>query len=335
MKQASAAALAILAGGKYLRADLYDLTLTTGATSFFTGYETPLTSAVFPSGTTHNYLSGFTITRGSTTQSVGLDAQELELTIAPKWDNPGGQPLIAGYPLVQAARLGILDNASILYSKLFMNFPSAGARLDTSPGGIGWLKGVVADMDIGRFAVMVKVSSNILVLNQVQMPKNLYQGACVHTVYDAGCTLLKATFTSTGSITAVTSSSNFNTSLTQASGFFDLGVITFTSGANNGFSATIKQFIHASGNLQANLPFPAAIGIGDTFSIYPGCNHLQATCTTKFNNLIHFKATPYVPVPETLYDGGTSNPPAAVATGKQRGSTLGSAVGGQIIQTGA
>jgi hypothetical protein len=335
MKAASAATLSILSGGKYLRADLFSITLTTGAVYYFTSYETPLSAAVYPSVTKNSHLSGLTITRGHTTQAVGLDAQELELTLIPKWDNPGGAPLIAGYPLAQAARIGLLDNASVLYSKLFMNFPTFPAQLDTSPGAVPWFQGVVAEIDIGRFATILKVSSNLLVLNQVQMPRNLYQGACVHTVYDAGCTLLTSTFTSTGTVSAVTSTSNFNTSLTQANSYFDLGVIKFTSGANNGFSATIKQYLNASGNLQTNLPFPATIGVGDAFSIYPGCDHVLATCTSKFNNSLHFKATPFIPVPETLYDGGTANPPAARSPGQQRGAVVGSGVGGNIIQKGA
>jgi Phage conserved hypothetical protein BR0599/Uncharacterized conserved protein (DUF2163) len=335
MKNASAAAITILSGGQYLRADLYSITLVTGQTYYFTAYETPLSVAIYPSGTSNTYLSGFTINRETTTQAVGLDAQELELTMAPKWDNPGGPPTIAGYSIVQAARLGLLDNASILYSKLFANFPTPPAALDTSPNGVAWFQGVVADMDIGRFSVKIKISSNLLVLNQVQMPRNLFQGNCVHTVYDAGCTLLKSSFTVSGTVGAtVTSNSNFNTNLTQASDYFDLGVITFTSGLNNGFSATVKQYLNASGNLQLNIPMPATISTGDTFSIYPGCDHLQATCTTKFSNLAHFKATPYVPVPETLYDGGTSNPTGAMAPAQQLGNLVGSTVGGQLIQTG-
>jgi hypothetical protein len=336
VKAASTAALAILSGGKYLRANLYSITLTSGAVSYFTDYETPLIAAVYPSGTLNTYMSGYTIERGSTTQAVGLDSQELELTIAPKWDAPGGPPTIGGYPLVQAARIGILDNAAFLYSKLFMNQPILPATLDTSPAAVGWFAGVVADMDIGRFAIQVKISSNLLVLNQVQMPRNLYQAACSHTLYDAGCTLLQSTFTVTGTVGAtVTNNANFNTSLTQANDYFDLGVLTFTSGANAGLSSTVKLFTNSGGNVMLSLPFPATVRPGDAFSIYPGCDHVQTTCTTKFSNLIHFKGMPYVPVPETLYDGGTSNPPGATPPATQAGTTIGSTVGGQLIQTSA
>lgn len=34
---------------------------------------------------------------------------------------------------------------------------------------------------------------------------------------------------------------------------------------------------------------------GDAFTIYPGCDKQQSTCSAKFNNLIHFRGFPYVP----------------------------------------
>ena len=307
MKNASAAAIAILSGGSYLRADLWQLTLVTGQSYYFTSFDVPLTAQVQGAVSPQTWLTGMTIMRGSMTQKTGLDTQELDVKFAPQWDSPGGPPLIAGYNIMQAARLGILDNAQVSYSKLFMNYPLAGAYLDVSPNAVPWFSGVAASMDIGRFELDMKVSSNLITLNQVQMPKNLYQGGCSHTLYDAGCTLLKAAFTSTGHVTAVTDGAHFTTSLTtQATGYFALGVLTFTSGANNGFSTTVNSFTTTTGAMAMAIPFPAAIAVNDTFTVYPGCDHLQATCTTKFNNLTHFKGMPYIPVPETLYDGGTS-----------------------------
>lgn len=334
MKAASAATLAILSSGQILRADLYAIGLVTGSTSFFTNYERPLNGVSVNGGAAQNYTGGWTVTRGATTQSVGLDAQELELTISPKWNNPGGPPLIAGYTLMQAARLGILDNAQVSYAKLFMMQPSGFNKLDVSPGGVGWFHGIISDIDVGRFALQLKISSNIIVLNQTQMPKNLWQAGCVHTVYDPGCAITKAAFTSSGTVGTVTNNGLFNTNLTQANDYFDLGVITFTSGLNNGFQTTVKSYLHTSGVVQTMLPFPGNVAPGDTFTIYPGCDRLQGTCTAKFSNLIHFKATPYVPVPETLYDGGTSNP--ATQTGGngsigQLGNIAGSQIGGGLL----
>ena len=91
------------------------------------------------------------------------------------------------------------------------------------------------------------------------------------------------------------------------SGWYDLGVVTFTSGANTGVSRTVKQFIPGIDStllatLTFTLPWPHPITSGDLFTIYPGCNKQKSTCaSSKFNNLQHFSAEPYIPVPETAY----------------------------------
>jgi hypothetical protein len=329
MKPATAAALAILSSGSYLRADLYDITLQNGAAYHFTSFDVPITAAIHPAATTNTYLTGLTITRGETTQAVGLDVQEMELTIAPQPDHPGAT-LIGGYPLMQAARLGLLDGASVLYSKLFMSIPAAGASLDTSPKAVAWFQGSIAEIDpVGRFALSLKVASGLQLLT-VQMPRNNFQSGCAHTVYDLGCTLLKSAFTVAGAVASITSRSAFTTNLTAADHYFDLGVLTFTSGPNAGFSATVKTYLHAAGSVQVCLPFPETIVAGNAFSIHPGCDRAQATCTGKFSNLAHFKGVPYIPVAETLYDGGTSNPATPNAPGRQAGAKSGSAAGGSV-----
>lgn len=328
VKPASSATLTILSGGSALKADLFDITLQNGRVYHFTSFDVSLRAAVYPSGVQNTYVTGYTITRGDTTQQVGTDVQELELTISPDTQNTGGAPLIGGYTLPIAARLGLLDGATVTYSKLFMNIPAAGAALDTSPGAVAWFVGKIAEIDpVGRFAVIIKVACGLQYLT-VQMPRNLYQAGCGHTVYDAGCTLSKATFTHTATVSSVTSNSSFVTSLTQATGYYDLGVVTFTSGANAGYSATVKSYKQA-GALQVRLPFPNTVSVGDALSVYPGCDHLQATCINKFNNVIHFKGYPYVPVAETLYDGGSSNQPTS-SVGKQAGGMAGSYMSGRI-----
>jgi hypothetical protein len=329
VKPASAAALAILSGGMSIRADLYAITLTSGASYYFTSFDQALTAAIYPSVAQNTYQMGYVIMRGSTEQKVGLDSQELELKIYPRPDNPGGAPLIAGYSILQAGRLGILDNAIITYAKLFMNKPAYGANLDTSPGAIGWFQGLVSDLSADRAMTTIKLSANIITLNQVQMPKNLYQATCSHTVYDAGCTLLKASFTKTGAVTGTPSTFSFasNMGAAYALGYFSLGVLTFTSGANKSFSATVKSY-DGAGNFALQIPMPAPIAAGDTYSVYPGCSRLMNVCSGKFNNLAHFKGMPFIPVPETLYDGGTAG---LTQQGPLTNKPIGSGPGGRLL----
>jgi hypothetical protein len=48
-------------------------------------------------------------------------------------------------------------------------------------------------------------------------------------------------------------------------------------------------------------PFPYVPEAGDTFNLVPGCDGRQVTCSAKFNNIVHFRGYPYIPVPETTY----------------------------------
>lgn len=83
----------------------------------------------------------------------------------------------------------------------------------------------------------------------------------------------------------------------RASGFYDNGQITFTSGTNAGLTKAVKQYI--APQLTFNSPLPFVPSAGDTFIAYPGCDKTQSTCATKFNNLVNFEGFPYVPTPET------------------------------------
>jgi uncharacterized phage protein (TIGR02218 family) len=56
---------------------------------------------------------------------------------------------------------------------------------------------------------------------------------------------------------------------------------------------------YASGALQLFSPLPVAPAVGDTFSIFPGCDKTMATCQNKYSNVVHFRGFPFIPTPET------------------------------------
>jgi hypothetical protein len=47
------------------------------------------------------------------------------------------------------------------------------------------------------------------------------------------------------------------------------------------------------------LAFLAPVVAGDQFQLLPGCDRTLATCTSVFNNAVHFGGFPYIPTPET------------------------------------
>ena len=322
MKAASSATLAILASGQYVKYDLYKFQTTVGTTLYCADSDYPVTVGG------QLYPGGLIFKRGALTQKADLSDQTLTLTVAPQWDVPGGPPTIGGVAFLAAISEGLLDGAIVSWSKLFLTAPTPSTALtwpDTSPGAVPWFTGIIEQARAGRAFASLSINSNLQLLN-VMMPRNLIQVGCSHMLYDAGCTLLKTAFRVSGSVTSG-SALSFNTGLTQADHYFDLGVVTFTSGVNNGISRTVRTSLNASGNVTVILPFANAPAAGDTFTILPGCDKQQATCSTKFSNLTHFRGMPYVPVPETLYDGGTYPSPAPQAGG-QRGGQVGSGPGG-------
>jgi uncharacterized phage protein (TIGR02218 family) len=140
------------------------------------------------------------------------------------------------------------------------------------------------------------------------LPRILIQPGCVHQVYDAECAIAKASFTVTGTVssgattTVVPTNRTEVTGTTNSAGFFALGVISFTSGANNGLSRAVRLYSGTGGTFTLDRPLPAAPANGDTFSVYPGCPKTQVACSNNtsgsgpvFNNLVHFRGFPYVP----------------------------------------
>lgn len=316
MKAADATTLAILATAQYWKAELYQITLASGTNLYFTAYDAPLTIG----GNT--YLNSLVIARKSIKQERGVKVQTIDLDVAPQRDAP--VPVtVDGYPFLEAVRRGSLDGARVLMSKMFMANPA-----DVGHNPVAWFQGRVSAATAGRAIAQITISSDLILLN-TQMPRNVLQTGCVHALYDAGCTLSRGSFTTTGSVSTVGGAGNvITTGLTQADHYFELGVLTFTSGAANGLKFAVQTFLHASGQVTFVKPLPVSNGAvvvlpADTFSIVPGCDKQQATCNTKFSNLVHFRGYPYVPVPQVLYDGGTVNPQVPLV-GSQAGGVTGS-----------
>jgi len=152
--------------------------------------------------------------------------------------------------------------------------------------------------------LVLRVKSSLNELNQV-LPKFLIQPACGYAVYDVNCGLSRAAFTLTGTASGVPTTTTVPTATAgltaKAAGYFDLGVLAFTSGTLNGTRRSIQSW---AGNVfTLGIPLPSAPAAGDGLSVYPGCHRTKADCgPAKFNNLVAFRGYPHVPSPEA---GGT------------------------------
>lgn len=281
MRTASPALRTLIESGEFLYAELYTITLVSGAVLRYTSADRPISwgGHLFP------VLS---IARDRTKLALGLSVDETTVTMSPQ-----ATDTVQGTPFGQAVRAGVLDGAQILVQEAFLS--------DWSQPPVGVLhcfQGSASDADGGRSEFRLTVKSALELLN-IDMPRNLYQGNCNHIVYDSGCTLLRSAFTVSGVITSAPTQNSFVASgLSQATGWFDQGVVALTSGADIFARRTVRTHL-SGGSVSFVLPLGFVPAIGDTFSIYPGCDRTQPTCGGKFANLAHFKGYPYIPTPET------------------------------------
>ena len=118
-------------------------------------------------------------------------------------------------------------------------------------------------------------------------------------MYDTTCGLSRTTWKSVGAITVASTALVLKTGVSQPDNWFAQGEVLMTSGVAAGVRRSIRASA-ADGTITLSQPLPAVPAIGDTLEVVPGCDLGQGTCSTKFNNLLRFRGTPYVPVPETV-----------------------------------
>ena len=132
---------------------------------------------------------------------------------------------------------------------------------------------------------------------------DVYSPQCRAKLGDAKCGVDLQALTFSGSVSSADSDVRFaDSTLTQTDGYFNYGIIKFTSGKNQGYSMEVKNFLR--GLIELILPLPEAPEIGDEFTISAGCDKQFSTCVSKFNNAANFRGEPHVPGTDKILRGG-------------------------------
>lgn len=219
--------------------------------------------------------------------AIGLEVDRQQISVAAL----ATDTISGGAPFLQALRNRAFDGCRVARYRVFFSDTIGG----TVVGGVLLFQGRLGTVDeIGRTSAKLTINSDLVLLDQ-DMPRNVYQPTCLHTLYDAGCTLNKASFGAAGTVGAGSTFSTINWSGAGAN--FAQGTIAFTSGVNSGVTATVGSAL-AGVALYLIYPLQNAPAAGDSFTVYFGCDHTEATCTSKFNNLANFRAFPFVPPPQ-------------------------------------
>ena len=272
-------------GASVYMAELYTLTLLGGTVIRWANADLDVT---FDG---HTWTPGPVIERDAITTAIGIEVATCGVLL-----HANDSVTVLGVPLLHAARRGALDGASMLIERAFTDAPGNPIK-----GLVHLFEGTVGDLEINGTTLNVTVKSFAVALDTM-VPVDVYQETCLHALYSPhsdtkpGCGLNKAANGISLTVSAGSTRSSIVCGVT-GSGTYELGELVFNSGVNAGVRRSVK--IHTAGNLRLSFPLEDAPAVGDSFTVYKGCNKTKATCRDKFANIIHFRGFPDVPQPET------------------------------------
>lgn len=284
MKQVSHELLEYLHSKKeFYMCDLYEITLKSGLVFRYASYDMDIVT----DGKTYSHKGPhFKRNRIKLSSGIAVDKMTVRVYTDPK-------DTISNVPMMQIAHNGGFDEANLSLLRCFMSAPGVVV------GTIEMFAGYVDVESGGGLEMKWVVKSGVQKLN-VDYPLRKYYPTCPYALYDNGCGLDLEAFTTIGTVTGVKSYQDFNTTLTAADGYYEQGGIEWLSGALVGATAPVKASYQTNGQITMLIPLDAAPAVGDTFKIYPGCNKTPAACRDKFNNFNRNRATPYIPLKETI-----------------------------------
>lgn len=165
---------------------------------------------------------------------------------------------------------------------------------DLTMGQLKLRKGWVGNISLHRTLYVAELRGLMQAL--VRELGDLFSPDCQADLGDARCKVDLVPLTVTGTVTSVTDRRIFiDTSRTEVNAWFEGGVITWTSGLNNQRHMEIEAYNGTTKQFSLFLAMSNSIQVGNTYSVYPGCDKRIATCIAKFNNVNNFRGYPYTP----------------------------------------
>lgn len=119
---------------------------------------------------------------------------------------------------------------------------------------------------------------------------------CNKTVYSPPCGVDPAPFTTSGCAVSAIAGLTLTVpdAAAQADGYYSAGYLVIESGTAAGERCFIRA--HVGDQVTLSKAPPPGLTTSDTIAITAGCDGLEDTCITKFNNVAYFGGFPRVPV---------------------------------------
>lgn len=270
---------------------LWRITRLDGVVLGFTDHDQP----VILGGVTYQPTTGFSPTAIASSASLAVD----NLDVVALLDDAA----ISEADLVA----GLYDGAVVDILQVDWNAPDAGSLILAG----GWSLGKVT-IRRGQFTAELRSKAQRL----QQTIGQVYSRSCRAHFCDAKCGFDAEDVSSSGTVTGI-STTEENACLFLACATLPLtgvvagatvparyvyGVVTFTSGQNDGYSVEVKVFNEATMGILFFSPTPYPVALGDEFTIRWGCDKSFSTCRDVFQNAINFRGEPFVPGTDKLLD---------------------------------
>jgi hypothetical protein len=301
MREANAALVAFLATRRNaIQADLFTITLASGAVYTWTSYEAPLRVGPYIFSPLTGAGRGPLIDRTKWGVKNTIDVPEMEVRI---YSNGADMP--DGSNLKLSVHNGLLDYATVKLSRIFMPTPG-----DTSLGAVDLFIGNVSQIEIDALSVTMTVKGANVQLQQY-MPRNQYMLSCIHSVYDQGCapnpgqpgggpSRAANTFSNTVGAGSTRTLINWGSGTPANYAHFALGYITFTSGTSAGITRTIPGGQATAAGVGLAYPLYVTPAEGDEFTVTYGCDRTRsgANGCPFFSNTQHYRGFRWTPPAE-------------------------------------
>jgi uncharacterized phage protein (TIGR02218 family) len=181
---------------------------------------------------------------------------------------------------------------------------------DLTMGVMNLQSGNIGDVKAGRSAFTAEVRG--LTQRLQKIVGRVYTKGCpwvfgsIGSAYVPACNIDLDPLIATGTLTSATDLRTFaDSARAEASDYFGAGLLTFTSGPNEGVQMEVYAF--AAGVFTLHLPMPYTVSVGDTYSVTPGCRkRYEEDCRIKWENTVNFGGFDKVPGSDKVLGlGGT------------------------------
>jgi len=264
-------------------ATLWKITRTDGVVLGFTDHD----EDIVYDGVTYTASTGFSAT--AIDSSSDLKVENLEI------DSVLDSSEISNEDL----RQGLYNNARI--DVYFINYK------DTSQGVIYMRRGFLGEVRVSRLGFTAELLG--LVSKLELKIGDIYQASCRADLGDSACKVSINSYKFSGTVSTVTNSRRAFTdsSRTETDAYFNFGLLTWKTGNNAGKSIEVKTYTLSTKALELYTVTSDDIQVGDTYTIFAGCDRKFDTCKNKFDNLINFQGEPKLPGGDYILEPASKN----------------------------